>query len=155
VAHQLHQFATHHTTPCCRAIIKYLYGLPSGPMGLINMYGPKNYRQCAALWENIAHLTNNQQPWLLGGHFNMTLSASDQIGCTLEDLSGLKASSWQEFTELLGLQEYMPQADHPTKFTRDNHRQNALNSTRSARIFKCLDRSYASAVLASIYPMQP
>jgi hypothetical protein len=72
-SHQLQQFVTFDlVTPCKQAILLHLDGLPFGPLGLLNVYGPNDSCDRAALWESLANLVDPSCPWLVWGGGTLT-----------------------------------------------------------------------------------
>jgi hypothetical protein len=63
VAHQLQPFVTNHfVSPCGWAIYLHLDGLPFGSLGLLNIHGPNEEADRAALWFSLAHLVDPSRP---------------------------------------------------------------------------------------------
>jgi hypothetical protein len=153
VSHELQPFVTFDlVSPCQRAIILHLDGLPSGPLGLLNVYGPNEPRDRAALWESLANLVDPSRPWLVGGDFNMSLLGSDQLGGLPSDLVGVELDAWSMLSTLLGLTEYLLAPNASIRYTWDNHRLGVEGEATQARIFKRLDRFYCSSSLLALCP---
>jgi hypothetical protein len=92
ISKQLKPFVTYDmVSPCKRAILIHLDGLPFGSLGLLNVYGPNDAQDRAALWEALSHLVDPSRPWLVGGDFNMVLYSTDQLEGLPADLSGAEA----------------------------------------------------------------
>lgn len=93
VSAALNTFVTHsHSTPCGRAQFVHLDGLPIGPMGVLNVYGPHTYVERSQLWHTILLSIDDSRPWILGGDWNFAEHANDQIGGLPKDLSGDEAA---------------------------------------------------------------
>jgi hypothetical protein len=137
VSHQLQSFVTFDlVSPCQRAIILHLDGLPSGPLGLHNVYGPTESRERTNLWESLTNLVDPNRPWLVGGDFNMSLSASDQLGGLPTNLVGAEHDAWSLLSAVLGLSEYLPAPNASIRYTWDNHRLNLAGEDNRHHIFK-------------------
>jgi exonuclease III len=111
----------HCPSPCGRAYIVHLDGLPDGPLGLLNIYTPNNAPSRTHLWEYLANSLDLARPWILGGDFNMVLSGADQIGGFARDLAGLEAVAWLTLSFSLGLTECLPGHSAVLHYTWDNH----------------------------------
>lgn len=83
----------------------HLDGLPNGPLGLLNVYGPNNLAECIKLWRTILQTINHSRPWLLEGDWNFGEKASNQIGGVLEDLAGEELIVWDTLKATLGLSD--------------------------------------------------
>jgi exonuclease III len=154
IAHKFSSFVTAHCCSTCgKAVLVYLDGLPFGSIGFLNIYGPNEDLERAALWRTLAHIVDPSRLWLIGGYFNMSLYTLDQQGGTPSVISGAEAEAWQDFLSMLGLTEYFPVANLPICFTWDNHRVVSSVSPTSTCILRRLDRFYSSASLQALCPM--
>lgn len=64
----LHTFVTHsHASPCGRALFVHLDGLPIGPIGLLDVYGPHTIVERIQLWKTILLSVDGNRLWILGG----------------------------------------------------------------------------------------
>jgi hypothetical protein len=120
---------------------------------LLNVYGPNERRDRAALWESLANLMDPSRAWLVGGNFNMSLCASDQLGGVPTDLASLEQDACRaSLSVVLGLVEYLPAPNAPIRYTWDNHQINVEGVVTPVRIFKRLDRFYCSLSLLALFP---
>jgi exonuclease III len=137
-------------TACGRALMVTLDGLPTGPLGLLNVYGPNDSQGRALLWETLCNTINPSRPWLVGGDFNMVSAPSDHSGGAQRLLAGREAFTWEAFQASLGLVDCRPAPLPAVQYSWDNHRLTPVGVTPSLRVFKRLDRFYLSASLASV-----
>jgi hypothetical protein len=139
-------------SPCGRAIVLHLDGLPCGPLGLLNVHGPNETADRADLWDSLAQMLDPSRPWLVGGDFNMVTASINQQGGSPADLVRSEASAWSHLSSTLGLVEYLPLPNQAIQFTWDNHRQDDPSSITPGRILKRLDRFYCCALLLELCP---
>lgn len=127
--------------------------LLGGAFGLLNVYSPHTTLERTTLWEHLASTTDNSWPWLVGGDFNMTLYASDQMGGIAGDLAGSEYVAWTEFANSVNLVDTFNGTQSQLAFMWDNNRVDIATNIHSARVLKCLDRLYISTDLRAMFPV--
>lgn len=91
------------TSPCGRAMMVCVDDPMGNSFGLMNVYGPHTTTERTSLWEYLLVNVDTTRPWLVGGDFNMTILASNQIGGIAVDLGGAEYAVWMVFANSINL----------------------------------------------------
>jgi hypothetical protein len=147
VLQKLVPFVTsHHVTLCGQVIYVILDRLSSGPLGLVNVYGPNDSLSRSQLWDTLVNCLDPCRPWIFGGDFNMTTHAVNQLGGVPHDLVGHEATAWTSLQSTFGLSNCRPQPVPALQYTWDNNRLHTPGTTPIC-ILKWLDQFYLSLQL--------